>query len=67
MQSLKEFREHGSRHYQVKSIAQAIGVTEPTYRALEQNQAKRITPEIAEKLGSYFGCDADIFLTKKPK
>ena len=45
MQSLKEFREHGSRHYQVKSIAQAIGVTEPHTGRLNKTRRSASLPK----------------------
>lgn len=64
MQSLKEFREEGARRYQRKNIAAALGITCPTYDAIERDQSKRMNPDIAERLGRYFGVDGDIFLTK---
>ncbi len=64
MQSLKEFREEGARLYQRKNIAAALGITGPTYDAIERNQSKRMNPDMAERLGRYFGVDGDIFLTK---
>ena len=65
MQSLKEFREEGARRFQRKNIAAALGIAGPTYDALERDQSKRMNPDMAARLGKYFGVDGDIFLTSK--
>lgn len=66
MQSIKEFREAGARRFQKKSIAAALGVTEPTLTAIEEAQADKLTTTMAEKLGKHFGVDGNIFLGNNP-
>lgn len=65
MQSIKDFRENGAKRYQKKEIAAALGVSVPTLTAIEREQKKHLTVEMAEKLGDYFGVDGLIFLGGK--
>lgn len=64
MQNLKEFREAGAKRFQKKEIAAALGITEPTLTAIEDAQADKLTPTMADKLGKHFGIDGNIFLGK---